>query len=637
MFGNDKKSPLERLKKDLYTRDGEGDDTIYRHSIHVVSQDVSSEWKQPEEKVSLRVIQKLKMPTHKKILLISFIFFLVAGSVATYAFFGGGNVVSVDNIDIKIEGPVSVVGGDITRFNISVLNKNGIDINLVDLIIKMPDGTKDALDISKDFVRHRESLDTIKAGDQIDREISAVLFGTQDEKKQVKFTIEYRTLGSNAIFYKEKTYDVIMSSSPVVVKVNALKQVNSGQQSEMKVIVSSNSTNVIKDLLLVLEYPFGFSFISGTPLPVSSNSVFRVGDLAPGAEKVFIIKGILDGQDSEERILRAHVGIESKTAEREIATTIISTEHSFVLEKPFIGVDLALNGNVVGDYASPIGKQIRADINWTNNLPTRIAEAVIEVVLSGNMLDENSVSVDRGFYDSLTNTITWDGKRDSSLALLSAGDNGRVGFSFSPLRLAPGSYPVNPEITIRVNIKGKRVDDSNSIQEISSTVVRSVKIDSELAISSSIGYSSGPLVNSGPIPPKAEQSTTYTVMWTISNSSNSISNAQVRATLPPYVQWSNNTYPDADITYNPIGGEVVWNVGDIPRGAGVITTKKEMAFQVSITPSLTQVGNVPTIVSEGTFTGVDDFTGSTIRSTVSPVTTNTSDIDAPNGHYIIVP
>lgn len=636
MFEHDKKSPLERLKKDLYTRGGEGDDTTYRRSIHVVSQEVAPEWK-PDAVVEQPVFQKPKMPLHKKILLTSFLFFLVAGLVATYAFFGGGNVVSVDNIDIQIEGPVSIIGGDTSHFNVAVLNKNGTDIHLVDLIVKMPDGTKDALDLSKDFVRYRESLDTIKAGGRVDRELSAVFFGTQEEKKQITFTVEYRTSGSNAIFYKEKTYDVIISSSPVVVKVNALKQINSGQQTEVKVSVTSNSTAVIKDLLLVLEYPFGFSFVSGTPLPVSSNSVFRVGDLAPGAEKVFTIKGVLDGQDSEERVLRAHVGIESKTSEREIATAIISTEHSFVLEKPFIGVDLALNGNVTGDYASPAGKQIRADINWTNNLPTRIAEAVIEVVLSGNMLDKNSVSVDRGFYNSLTNTITWDGKRDSSLALLAAGDTGRVGFSFSPLRVAPGSYPVNPEITIRVNVKGKRVDDSSSVQEISSTVTRSVKIDSELAVSSRTEHSSGPLVNSGTLPPRAEQKTTYTVIWTITNPSNSISNAQIRATLPPYVEWSNHTYPDSDITYNPIGGEVVWNIGDIPRGAGAVTSTKQMAFQVSITPSVTQIGSVPVLVSEGTFSGIDDFTGSTIRSSVRSVTTETEDLDAVSGHQIVAP
>jgi hypothetical protein len=109
------------------------------------------------------------------------------------------------------------------------------------------------------------------------------------------------------------------------------------------------------------------------------------------------------------------------------------------------------------------------------------------------------------------------------------------------------------------------------------------------------------------------------------------------ATLPPYVEWEGNTYPDADITYNPIGGEVVWNIGDIPRGAGAVTSTKQMAFQVSITPSVTQVGSVPVLVSEGAFSGVDDFTGSTIRSSVRSVTTETEDIDAVSGHQIVAP
>jgi hypothetical protein len=637
MFENDKRSPLDKLKKGLYSRDGEGDDVNRRRGIHVVTKPVASEWEAPTETpIPLEPI-KPKMGFHKKVLLASFAFFVVAAGIAGYAFFGGGNLISVDNIDIQIEGPVSVAGGEPLSFNVSVINKNGTDINLVDLIVKMPEGTKDSVDVTKDLTRLRESLGDIKSGGIAKKEISAVMFGEQDEKKEVKFTIEYRTKGSSAIFYKEKVYEVIVASSPVTVKVDALKQVNSGQQAEVKVTITSNSTSVVKDLLLALEYPFGFSFVSGSPAPISGNTVFKVGDLAPGAKKVFTIKGAIEGQDSEERVLRAHVGIESKTADREIATTIIAAEHNFLIEKPFLGVDIALDGTMAGDFASKPGKQIRADIIWTNNLPTRISEAVIEVKFSGNVLDKTSVSVDKGFYNSLTNSITWDGKRDSSLNLLAPGESGRVSFSFAPIRMAPGAYPGNPEIKISVGVKGRRVDDSNSLQELSSSLARRVVVDSELAIASQVLQSSGSISNTGPVPPRAEQKTTYTVVWTISNASNSISNAQVRATLPPYIEWTNVIFPDADIAYNPVGGEIVWNVGDVPQGAGVTTKAKQVAFQVAFTPSVTQVGSIPVLVSEGTLSGTDDFTGTVIRSNVSAVSTRTSDSGAPTGHETVQP
>ena len=129
-------------------------------------------------------------------------------------------------------------------------------------------------------------------------------------------------------------------------------------------------------------------------------------------------------------------------------------------------------------------------------------------------------------------------------------------------------------------------------------------------------YYTGPLKNTGPLPPKVNQETTYTIIWTITNSSNDISSAVVRTTLPTYVKWLGVVSPDSEsVTYNEIGGEVVWNAGAIPAGTGINRAAREVAFQVSFLPSISQINQSPLLTSEIAISGNDNFTHTILRDT----------------------
>ena len=58
-------------------------------------------------------------------------------------------------------------------------------------------------------------------------------------------------------------------------------------------------------------------------------------------------------------------------------------------------------------------------------------------------------------------------------------------------------------------------------------------------------------VNSGSIPPKVEQKTTYNIIWSLSNTANNISKVQVRSTLPPWMRFVGPFSPTTeDFTYD---------------------------------------------------------------------------------------
>jgi hypothetical protein len=531
--------------------------------------------------------------------------------------------VSVDNIDILIEGPASVAGGETLTLGATVYNKNAIDMQLVDLIVEFPEGAKSPLDQSKDLTRERISIGDIKADEVAQKAISAVLYGESGAEKKIKFTAEYRTAGSNAIFFKEKYYTLSISSSPITLTLDALDSVTAGTESSMKITVTSNTTSVMKDILLALEYPFGWSLSSSDPRPTYSDSVWRIADLAPGAKKTIIIQGIAEGQDGEERTIHARIGIQSVTNEKEIATAIISESHTFALEKPFLGIDLSLNGTRTGDVSIEPGRLIRSDVIWTNNTPDKITNARIEVRLTGTALDRNSVSTDGdGYYDSRTNTIVWEGGRLEDLKEMAPGATGRVGFSFYPVRSGSGIQG-NASILVSVTASGARSGLSGQSHSVETATSRTIKLVSNLSLTARALRTQGSLTNTGPIPPQADKETTYTIVWTLTNTSNNISRAEVRATLPQGVRWTGAISPsDSALSYDGATGEIVWNAGNILGGGKGLP--KEVAFQVGLTPNVSQIGSVPEIIGSASVTAVDDFTGVTLKNSAPALTTRTT-------------
>lgn len=175
-------------------------------------------------------------------------------------------------------------------------------------------------------------------------------------------------------------------------------------------------------------------------------------------------------------------------------------------------------------------------------------------------------------------------------------------------------------------MRGKRLSEQNVPEKIDSTLIRKVKISSDLVLSSGGKYSTGPFQNTGPIPPRAEEETTYTIVWYVNNSSNQVSNVQVTASLPSYVEWMGTVSPaNEEVMFNPVGGLITWNLEEVSPGTGTVLPRREIAFQVKILPSLSQLGRSPVLVNEQTITGFDRFVEREISSVVGAITTRISE------------
>ncbi len=640
---SEKLNRIEELKSKLFSRNYKTE-TEHRDSFAEENKSsVPDSW-QSSVKEKLRSGEKMftQSPVFKSFFLFSLGFFLLAVSYASYVFFAGENTVSKENIEISVIGNAFVAGGEELSLVIGISNNNGTALDLVDLIIEYPkSSSKTGPDTSTQMERYRESLGTIPGGAIRNENVKLVLFGEQGSVVPIKIAIEYRVQGSNAIFVVNKPYEVSINSTPVNLSINGPSSISPNQDVVLDIKTSLNATKALSGVMLKVEYPVGFQFDSATPEPSIGNNIWELGDLAPGGDRSLSIKGqMIDVFEGEEKTFRVLSGTQSRADKSVMDLVFNSVMHTLTIKKPFLETTLLINGEHLREYAVDSKTMIRGEIDWKNNLDTNINDLEIRAKIVGNAVDRKTISGVQGFYNSGANTIVWDKSSVSQFREINPGDSGSVAFSFSPLSLlsTPGQILASPSISIVIDISGRQSVEGFDIKDLANSEQATINIVSDVGFATKALYGSGPFKNTGPTSPKVGEETTYTIVWSVSNSSNNISKAKVTATIPSWIRFVGTSSPSSEnLSYNASKKEITWNIGSIPKGTGITSGSKEVAFQVGFTPSLSQVSSIPVIINDATLTGHDDFANVDVRANKGSLRTRLeSDPTFPdNGGFVV--
>lgn len=603
---------IEDIKSNLYDRQAKSFDYHKEGILHEEKYKVSKEW----EKIDMSPKKQKNSSIFKTFFIFAILFFVGALGFAGYKFYKGGSVVSSENIEINIIGNAFTQGGEKLPLQIEIVNNNNASLELVDMIVEYPKGaTQDASDIVR---LPREAIGTIAPGKRVEKNIEVILFGDQNVTRDIKVKLEYHPEGSNAIFTKEEIYQITINSSPVSISMFAPDQTSANQEINLRVVASLNTTLPSENAVLKVEYPIGFRYTDADVKPALGNSIWSLEELSDKNPLVVNISGSLVGQDNDEQVFRVYIGTIRSSNQSSIDVIYNSLLHSVTIMKPFLETRVVINGEDSESYSVQGGKEIRANIVWSNNLPNRVDDVQIIARLSGNVFDKTNVTSD-GFYNSADNSIIWDKNTEDSLSSVQPGASGNLSFSFKPLSIsASNSAMRDPQIIIEVSIKGRQPSSGIGFSEINNFEKKIVKIISDFQIAANASYSSGST------PPKVETESVYKVVWTLSNSANTITNAEARAALPVYVKWVGKTGTNENISFDEVSKEVVWKIGNVKPNTGFGSIQREASFNVSIKPSFSQLGSTPLLVKELSLSGKDVFTEKIIRSSQRSVSTGES-------------
>jgi len=264
------------------------------------------------------------------------------------------------------------------------------------------------------------------------------------------------------------------------------------------------------------------------------------------------------------------------------------------------------------EYVASPGEELFWEISWQNSLSESVGNVILELELDSAALDLNSLEIEDGRFDQFRKTIIWDSSQNNVLKEVRPSEGGKMRFKVR----VKNDPPFNSAVVTTAKILGP------SSEALGHEDVLEIKVSSRVNISARGFYYNSYFTNSGPIPPKVGQTTTYTIIWQVFNGSNELKGARVKAILPGNVQWLGMHQPaNENIVYNNLAREVVWLIDSLEAEVGLSKPPKEIRFGVALTPEALQANQAATLVSGIAFEGFDIFSGLPVKAQATSITT----------------
>jgi hypothetical protein len=256
---------------------------------------------------------------------------------------------------------------------------------------------------------------------------------------------------------------------------------------------------------------------------------------------------------------------------------------------------------------------------------TDVRDLIVTENLEGNALDYGTLDLGKsGSFDMQKKIITWKAADNSKLKILHPGEEGRLSFNIKVKDIIPVASASDKNFIISSFIKADSADIPTPLNE-NQTVSGNrldIKLNSKVILESLGSYKNDFMENSGPMPPVVGQETTYSIRWRMTNVSNDLQSAKVEAVLPTNVSMTGKIFPEnANIKFNERNNTVVWEIGDVPVGVGVLNAPWEVVFQIKLTPFPGQAGSSAELIGESIFTAKDLFSDQDLKVSVKGKTT----------------
>ena len=350
----------------------------------------------------------------------------------------------------------------------------------------------------------------------------------------------------------------------------------------------------------------GFEFKESNPKAIDKNE-WEIGLLNKMEGGRIEIKGKLSGEIQEQKVFQAKIGV---WQEDEFILLKEKTEGVEITE-PQLSILQQING--APEYVANPGDLLHYEIFFRNISEERFSDLFLISRLEGRAFDFDTLRTDAGQFNKGDSSIIFDWRKVPKLEFLGQGEEGKVEFW---INLKEGWEQLSSQEKNFV-LKNKVI--LSQVKEEFET-----KINSKLEIKQAGYFQDEVFGNSGPIPPRVGETTTYTVNWQAKNYYNDVRNAKVKAILPSNVQLTGKIFPEGEsskFAFDSQSREIVWQAGDISAGSGNFFLGPSITFQIAFTPDASQRGRAPNLINEAKISGEDSWTEKSLQATSSVINT----------------
>ncbi|MDX9913787.1 MAG: hypothetical protein RBS77_04365 [Candidatus Moranbacteria bacterium] len=525
---------------------------------------------------------------------------------------------SENRVTVAVEGPDEIDSAQEAKYVIKY--KNGNRVSLEDVEINFnhsenfyPQANKD-IKIESDR-NIKINIGKVRAFSGGEIEIVGKFYAAENYVVYLQPTIRYKAQNFNSFFEASSQFGVRIADSPIELTIKTPKEAIDESTIEYEVGYENKGGVDLNNLNLRLEYSDGVIFQDGTPRPVGGDNLWYLGNLSKGAKGSIKIKSKVDGQQYDTKLIKASI-FKNENNKSEIVYG--KSESVIKIVVPPLAIDLKINGK--NSLNANVGDDLAFVITYANRGDIGLKDVIVKLKIDSPIIEYERINFSEGSYDSASKSFIWKVSDDRELKRLEPGNNGQINIDI----------PIKEKIDIKSGedknfvIEAVATIDSSDVayhslgnsKNISSTVL--AKLNSKVIFENLLKYEDNDIKNYGPDPWVVGQETTNAVVWKITNLTNNISNVKVHAIIPTWVKWKGLVFPQGeDIAFNERTNEVIWNIGNIESGKGILNSAREVKFQIGVTPGVNQTNNDLIINQAITVTGKDDFTGENIELVIN--------------------
>jgi len=435
------------------------------------------------------------------------------------------------------------------------------------------------------------------------------IFGKKGEVKVAKASLNYRPKNLKAFYESKSSFSTKIESVPITFALDFPSKIVSGKETKISLNYFSNLDFPLSDLRVKIEYPQGFEFLKSEPQGIEKNEwEIKILNQAEGGR--IDVFGKISGQIGGQKIFKAQLGIWIRDRFFILKETVRGIE----IVRPHLAIFQQVNR--FSDYIASPGELLHYEI-FFRNIGEEPFENLFLVSRLEGPFDFASLRSEFGKVNLADKSILWDWRDIPQLRYLAPGEEGKVEFWIN----LEEDWQLKSEFDKNFTLKNQV-----SLFQVKEEFV--TKINSKLEILQAGYFEDEVFGNSGPIPPKVGEKTTYTIVWQVKNYYNDVKNVKVRAILPPGVKLTGKIFPENEkekFTFDSRSREILWDVGDLPAGTGILFPQKSLAFQIEFLPTENQRGLVATLINEASVSGEDQFTLTNLKMSAPGVDTTLPD------------
>ncbi|MDI6591831.1 MAG: hypothetical protein QME61_02780 [Patescibacteria group bacterium] len=517
------------------------------------------------------------------------------------------NIYSKEILKLEILGEREADFLEEIEYIVKYKNNGNIRLEEPELIFEYPENSLPIGEKDLRIIKKSDELGgAIYPGEEKTLHFKAKLLGKEGEAKIAKAWLSYRPKNLKAQYESATTFTTVIKKVPLTFEFDLPTKIESGKEFRFRLNYFSNVDDVLSDLRVQIEYPFGFEFIESNPKSLEKVE-WEIPVLNKGEGGRIEISGRISGEVGEAKIFRAKLGI---WKEGEFIL-LKEAEKGVEIIKPSIYLRQEINGNP--QYVALPGDWLHFEIYFKNIGDEDLNNLFMINKLEGEAFDFQTLKSDLGNFEPGDDSIIFDWRRVPKLQYLAPMEEGKVEF-WIKLKEDLG------------NVKNPVLRNKVFISQIKQEFV--TKISSKLEIVQKGYFQDEVFGNSGPLPPKVGEKTTYTIMWQVKNYYSDVKEVKVKAILPIQVNLTGKIFPEEETSkfaFDSESREIVWSVGDLERGKGVFTTAPNISFQIEFLPMESQKGQTPEIISQAEISGEDTWTETTLKSTAPAINTTLPD------------